>query len=231
MKAFAAVRHVSFDLWLTIIKSHPSFKTERSRLLKRHFDIQKTDGEVFETVTRFDRLFNQVNETTGGNVTTFEIVLVILDALGHNPQQVSAIELNGFYEAMEALFFKYPPVLLHSGIPQYLQQLRQSGRPVSLLSNTAFIKGSTLDRWLQQNGLSACFDFRLYSDEIGHSKPAPQVFEQLLQRAQTLQSLTAGDILHIGDNKKADYDGALAAGMQARIISTDGAGWPLLFEE
>jgi putative hydrolase of the HAD superfamily len=229
MKAFAGVRHVSFDLWLTIIKSHKQFKPARSSLLRRFFDIQKSDEAVFEAVTRYDRLFNGINETTGGNMDTSEIVLVILDALGAGVKHIDTRRLDGFYEAMEQLFFEYPPVLLDEKIPAYLLQLQQAGFTTSILSNTAFIKGKTLDVFLKQAGLFDCFNFRLYSDELGFSKPNPLVFEALFEEAGKLRPVSRTEIMHIGDNEKADYLGAVDAGMKAVLVKGDGSGWPVLF--
>jgi FMN phosphatase YigB (HAD superfamily) len=35
--------------------------------------------------------------------------------------------------------------------------------------------------------------------------------------------------MHIGDNEKADYLGAVDAGMKAVLVKSDGSGWPVLF--
>ncbi len=231
MISLTGVKHVSFDLWLTLIKSHSAFKRERSNLLKRYFHVQQDEEDVFNTVTRFDRLFNTINETTGGNAETSAIVLVILDALGVQTQTITRQQLDGFYAEMEEQFFKYPPLLLHNEIPGCLQHLQRSGITISLLSNTAFIKGATLRTYLEHAGLAGYFHFQLYSDELGYSKPNPRVFEALYAEAQAIRSLKKNELLHIGDNATADYEGALGAGLQALLVKNDGSDWPELFRE
>lgn len=231
MISLTGVKHISFDLWLTLIKSHSAFKRERSNLLKRYFNVQQEEETVYNTVTRFDRLFNTINETTGGNAETSAIILAILDALGVNTQQVTRGQLDGFYAEMETQFFNFPPVLLNDSIPGCLQQLQQSGITISILSNTAFIKGVTLRKFLEKAGLSTSFHFQLYSDELGYSKPNIKVFDAMLQAVNNIRPAEKNEIIHIGDNPVADYQGALNAGIRAHIVNSNGSDWPELFRE
>ena len=72
--------HFSFDLWLTLIKSHPEFKAKRVELFSSFFNVEKPIDEVAKAVKYYDDLCNNINEVIGGNVDTFEIYLLILNS-------------------------------------------------------------------------------------------------------------------------------------------------------
>lgn len=61
---------------------------------------------------------------------------------------------------------------------------------------------------LQNLGLAGEFEFILASAEVGHAKPAPEIFELARRRL----GLPAASILHVGDGRREDRDGAIAAG-------------------
>ncbi|HXT50905.1 MAG TPA: HAD-IA family hydrolase [Thermoanaerobaculia bacterium] len=68
-----------------------------------------------------------------------------------------------------------------------------------------------LPRLLADCGLGDCFDAVVYSEEVGVEKPHPAIFEELLERL----GLPAGEVLHVGDSRRDDVEGARAVGMQA----------------
>lgn len=218
MIQFEHIRHLSLDLWLTLIRSNPRFKPARARLAIEQFGIAATEEETLATFQHFDRLFNVINETTGRNLSVCEMLYIILDRLGVNANRLSMADLEAFYDRSEALFFDHPPQLLDAAIPDTLHRLREQGCTISLLSNTAFVLGRTLRKLMPHLGLRNCFDFQLYSDETGHSKPSPEAYELLYHRAQEVRPLQKCEILHAGDNRIADYDGARNAGLQALLV-------------
>jgi putative hydrolase of the HAD superfamily len=93
--------HFSFDLWLTLIKSHPEFKAKRVELFSSFFDVDKPITEVAKTVKYYDDLCNTINEVTGGNIDTFEIYLMILGALDVDVKLLNKEKLNEFYQKSE----------------------------------------------------------------------------------------------------------------------------------
>ena len=52
--------------------------------------------------------------------------------------------------------------------------------------------------------------FVLISREVGFNKPSPVIFEEALRKL----GLPAQSVLHIGDSRSEDLDGARAAGLQ-----------------
>jgi FMN phosphatase YigB (HAD superfamily) len=57
----------------------------------------------------------------------------------------------------------------------------------------------------------------VYSAQVGVEKPHPAIFDELLSNLQ----LPAGAVLHVGDSRRDDVEGALAVGLQALWLTRD----------
>lgn len=204
-------------MWLTLIKSHPEFKTKRVELFTSFFNVDKPIDEVAKTVKYYDDLCNTINEVTGGNVDTFEIYLMILNALNVDVKQLDNKKLDTFYQKSEELFLEYKPVVIFENIKEFLDQIKNQGKTINILSNTGFIKGRTMRKFLIQEELDQYIDFHIYSDEINISKPNPLIFQEVKNNLKD-QELPMHRILHIGDNPVADYRGAKDFGFSAHLL-------------
>ena len=211
-------KHISFDLWLTLIKSHPEFKAKRNLLYKDFFSIDKPIEEVAAVIRKFDVLTNSINEKVGRNFDTFEIFYFIIDALGIDINNYGRPQLQEFYKHTETLLLEYKPILLHENIPLVLKQIKDEGKTTNILSNTAFIKGSSLRKVLAAHGLNEYFTFQAYSDETGYSKPAMQMYQYAYNEILKLGNIAKHDVLHVGDNAISDYNGAINFGFNAHLI-------------
>ncbi|WP_326982350.1 HAD family hydrolase [Chryseobacterium sp. MYb264] len=209
--------HFSFDLWLTLIKSHPEFKAKRVELFSSFFNVEKPIDEVAKTVKYYDDLCNAINEVTGGNVDTFEIYLLILNSLNVDIKQLNRDVLNEFYQKSEDLFLEYSPVVIFENIHDFFDEIKNQGKTINILSNTGFIKGKTMRKFLINENLDQYIDFHIYSDEINCSKPNPQIFQAVKNLIKN-QDLSLNQILHIGDNLIADYKGAKDFGFNAHLL-------------
>ncbi|MGD1320450.1 HAD family hydrolase [Chryseobacterium sp. 2R14A] len=209
--------HFSFDLWLTLIKSHPEFKAKRVELFSSFFDVKKPIDEVAKTVKYYDDLCNSINEVIGGNVDTFEIYLLILASLNVDLKQINKEILNEFYQKSEDLFLEYKPVVIFQNIHQFFDEIKNQGKTINILSNTGFIKGTTMRKFLMNENLDQYIDFHIYSDEINCSKPNPMIFQEVRNLMKN-KDLELEKILHIGDNPIADYKGAKDFGFSAYLL-------------
>jgi putative hydrolase of the HAD superfamily len=88
-----------------------------------------------------------------------------------------------------------------------LPALRAAGLRLGVVSNF----DARLPRLLAACGLAESFDAVVYSEEVGVEKPHPAIFEELLERL----GHPAGDVLHVGDSRRDDVEGARAVGMEA----------------
>ena len=210
--------HVSFDLWLTLIQSNPVYKQKRNRLMIEYFGITLDPSVVDESYNKFDKLFNNINEITGGNLDAKELWLIFLAEMNVEVELLNLDSLQAFNEKTEKLFFEFHPTLIDERTPQLFERLVNEGHTISLLCNTAFTESPFLKRLLIQLGIDQYFSFKLFSDEMGYSKPNIKVFEKLFEEAQNLKPLTKKDILHVGDNPRADLWGANNFGFDARLL-------------
>ena len=214
-------RHVSFDLWLTLIKSNPQFKNKRDLLFKEYFAIDKSQEEVSAVIRKFDILTNSINEKVGRNFDTYEIYYLMLDALEVNIEMITSKELNTFYTHTEDLLMEHKPLFLSDNIPALLSSLNEEGITTNILSNTAFIKGSSLRKIMSHYGIGNLFSFQAYSDETGFSKPGIEMYNYAYENILKIGNIQKNEVLHVGDNRVSDYNGAMNFGFNAYLITNN----------
>lgn len=219
-------QHYSFDLWLTLIRSNPSYKKERTKFFFDHFNHRQKSLEETERIfRRIDLMSNAINEKTGGNIDTDTLHLMVISEMNDHEVDFSTINLAALYNEMEAIVFKYPPMAYCSATKNVLRTLHQrQDCTLGLLSNTAFIKGRTLRKVLQELELDNYLHFQLYSDETGVSKPNPEMFRLMLETVTTTrngETILPQQIIHIGDNVKADIEGASKAGIHTLLVNSN----------
>jgi putative hydrolase of the HAD superfamily len=91
-----------------------------------------------------------------------------------------------------------------------LQQLKSRGFKLGIVSNW----DERLRPLLAQLRLLEWFDAAVISHEIGHWKPAPQMFHRVAE----LLALPAKTVMHVGDSQQEDVLGAQAAGCGAVLL-------------
>jgi putative hydrolase of the HAD superfamily len=209
------IKHISFDLWLTLIKSHPEFKKQRAEFLRKEFNPRGfTLAEVVEIVQKTDKVSDRFNEINGKKLQTELMYNRILLKLGNKPEMINEELLVEIKTIGNELFMNYQPEFLNSFILPMLDILKTMGFNLNISSNTGFIEGNVIDKTLRNLNILKHFDFCIYSDEINASKPSYNFFEKVYEQINYQKS----EVLHIGDNYNADYEGALKFGFNALHI-------------
>ncbi|EOR96475.1 putative dehalogenase-hydrolase [Arcticibacter svalbardensis MN12-7] len=218
-------KHYSFDLWLTLIKSNPDFKIERTLYFHEHFNAaNKSIDEIAAIFRQVDLMVNSINEKTGKNIDAEEMYLIVISKINNYSTAFTDIDIDGLYDTMEELLVNNMPVLYCSECIDVLFKLRETGQSTtSLLSNTGFIKGKTLRKIMTHLELDQLLDFQLYSDEVRMSKPNPHFFQLMLDTINRNRhmDLDLNDIIHVGDNPLADIKGAEAIGIKSMLINSN----------
>jgi putative hydrolase of the HAD superfamily len=99
------------------------------------------------------------------------------------------------------------------GVVAAVQQL--AGKyPLALISDTAWTPGRVLRQIFARYEILDCFRTLIFSDEVGKTKPHPQMFELALEGLGVRPS----ECLHVGDLQPTDIAGAKAAGMHTAWI-------------
>ena len=205
-------------MWLTLIRSNPEFKNKRNLLFKDFFEIDSSIERVSEVVRYYDVLCNNINEKTGLNLSTYEIYYLILNALEVDLSLNDVNRLGEFYQETETLFFNYKPELIFPHIKLQFEEIVNEGKSINILSNTGFIKGKSLRKIIAYYELDSSIDFQIYSDEVGFSKPNNEMFQLVFDQVNKLRKTEKKEILHIGDNSIADYNGAVNFGFEAHLL-------------
>ena len=217
-----STKHCSIDLWFTLIKSNPVFKSKRALYFYEHINTKNKSLEEVEAIFRkVDLMCNAINEKTGNNICAEEMYGMVIYLLNDSMLDYGKERLTNLYEELEKLFFAFSPVLFNEQTLPTLEKLKKE-KTLSILSNTAFIKASTLRKLLNNLNIEDYFSFQIYSDEVGFSKPNAAFFYLMLEQATVLhKGITVNEILHIGDNAIADIAGAKLLGINTFQINTN----------
>lgn len=211
-------QHFSFDLWLTLIRSNPLYKKKRALLFKEYFSLKASAEDTLQTLRHYDVLCNQISERTGLHFHRSRIYQRVLKQLRGDGEKTDEGILQDFCKQSDELFLQYKPSLVYPDIYTLLNKICSQGKTLSILSNTAFIHGDVMRRLLLHYELSDFFSFQLYSDETGYAKPHPKMFEAVFENAQKTAKMLRKQIVHIGDNEAADFNGAQKAGFHSILI-------------
>ena len=123
-------------------------------------------------------------------------------------------------DAVDNALLMLPPAMLAGAWPMLRALSRQFA--LGIISDTGFASGRAQDRLLEKDGARSFFAATVYSMEVGHAKPRPEIFAA----AVTALGIPAGEILHIGDNERTDVRGALGAGFRAVRLDVVRNGGP-----
>ena len=211
------VQGVSFDLWGTLIKSHPDYKTARAFCIrdfvrkKMHVDIN-TPEFVFDTIRGYEKHLDCYSEATGKQMHVNEAYQTLLYLLGYRADIEDIIQLR---RELYELLLKYPPQPIEGAI-DLLNELWLDKVKMVICSNTNLITGSALVRAFKEldNKMFDYFNGKLvFSDRVGCSKPSTVIF---MEAFAMLRSKTTEGIYHIGDNPVTD--GACEKWTKAKFI-------------
>lgn len=210
------IKNISFDLWMTLIRSHPEFKLKRAELIADTFNLKNISPKDIDSFIRsVDNVFDRYNMISGKKMSANKMYQNLLERLVPMETSVALDTAISLRKKADELFKQYQPVFLNENIPQILFQLKKEGYILNLSSNTGFIEGETLRTTLANMGILEYFDFLIFSDEINASKPSSHFFQHVYDHIDVAKDA----VLHIGDNPKADYQGAKNFGFNALLIT------------
>jgi putative hydrolase of the HAD superfamily len=106
------------------------------------------------------------------------------------------------------------------GAEQVLHTLQQAGVRVGLLTNGA---ASVQREKIESSGLGMYFDAAVVSGELGTGKPAPEIFQHLLERL----GVKASAALMVGNSLARDILGGHRAGLKTCWLALDGEEEPV----
>ena len=205
------IKHISFDFWNTIVRPNPQFKEKRSELIGTLFNNQFSKYEIDSAFSLIGKEYNDHQQSGNAAILPLDLLKTVIKAIDPN----SNINLIESYNHINTLFLAYPP-FIEPSFYDIIDLINKKGKTSSITSNTAFISGSVIIKYLENCNLLHHFSFTIFSDEFGFGKPSSQIFNHVyneLIKYEPAKDRT--NILHIGDNLESDYNGAIQSSLTA----------------
>lgn len=120
-----------------------------------------------------------------------------------------------YFSELFAYFSRADAWSLYPETAETLSGLRNRGFILEVVSNF----DSRLFGLLEGLGIVSCFDSIVISSQVGHAKPAPEIFHTAL----ALHHLNAEEALHVGDSPGKDVVGASSAGLTGVLLDRHGS--------
>ena len=214
---------VTFDLWDCLFHDdsdeakraaagRPTKAQERRQLvhdaLAKEAPIDRTlVDRVYDAV---DLAFRKCWHDQHVTWTVRERIEIILGGLGRTLPESALAEVVERHETMELEFRPNPA-------PGALEALRalHGKYPLAIVSDAIFSPGRSLRELLRGEGMLEHFDYFVFSDEIGHSKPHRAVFDAVAGHF----NIPVESIVHIGDRPHNDLGGPHAVGARGVLLT------------
>ncbi|AXQ68814.1 hydrolase [Caulobacter phage CcrPW] len=189
------IKHISFDVWKTLIDPSPEFGVARRQLLIDTFDLPPAQVEAAYRKVK-DSSDNEA-ESNGIGYTSAQVYENLMAALGLPSDDWWALRSK-----IEALFAQHPPIV-RPGVAETLQTLQAAGYGLSISSNTNFVAGACL-REVVLDHLGIEWSYTLFSDQMAIAKPNPLMWHAVKSLAALHSNAEPHQILHVGDNLICD---------------------------
>lgn len=195
------VEAVTFDVGNTLITAWPSVGHVYAEIARRHGCLDVTP-ELLET--RFRALWPARLHLTESRAGWEQVVDEVFVGLAQHPPS------RTFFAELWERFAQADVWRVYDDVLPTLDRLAARGKRLAIVSNW----DERLRPLLRRLELDARLETIVVSCEVGHAKPARQIFDEAARRL----ALPRDRILHVGDSTEMDLHGARAAGFQALQI-------------
>ena len=217
------IRAITFDLWDTVIHDEsdepkraaaglPSKREARRALVRDALaDHPAVPADVVDVAYDVaEAAFNKVWHDQHVTWSVGERLSVLLRGLGRELPEAVLADVTARIEEMELEVMPDPV----PGIGDAIETLAER-YPLAVVSDAIHSPGRCLREWLRRHRLLHHFGVFAFSDEVGHSKPHPDIFH----RAAAGLGVEVSEMLHVGDREHNDVRGPHAIGMKAILFT------------
>lgn len=200
------IKHISLDLWNTLLISNPNFSIERVNYFSNNYLSKISTDFISKEIEKIGIETDSINMSEGISIPSEKMYSKLL-----SKQNIilNESQLNKIYSDLELIFLKNLPLIMYKKdvLKKCFENLMSKDYSLNISSNTAYIKGKTLIKVLEKLELKEYFSFFIFSDQINYSKPSIKFFEKLLKNCEK-KKINKENIIHIGDSIEADINGA-----------------------
>ncbi|MGQ9781434.1 MAG: HAD family hydrolase [Nitrososphaeria archaeon] len=197
------IKAVSFDVWDTLLKLKPFY-------LKIAQEVAAYDN--IDSTTLYRKMLENYNllkkYRKKGLIRNDDVVNHCLE-LSSQKLGISVESLR--MGVTRAILEISPSDIVHVEAVQTLSELNREGKIVVTLGNLIFWPGAYNRILLERAKLTGYFKLQLYADDLRHSKPSKEAFQRLCETIK----LKPEEVVHVGDNRSEDFEGALKFGLYA----------------
>lgn len=186
------IKHISFDVWNTLITPNKEFGKVRNEAIARHFGVTVDEAKV--AYKQCKTFLDNTAELVGFGMSVHNNWRLLEKTLGK-----SGTDLRRVIAECNVLFSVYQPSF-NDELKEELKNLKEQGYELSIKSNTNFITGTLLAEEFFSN--LDVFKFQHYSDLEECAKPSAKFFG--LTENNLKYDTHPEHILHIGDNRITD---------------------------
>ncbi len=217
-----SIRGITFDLWDTLVhddsdEHHRAAKGLRSkRDERRHLVWEALSADepiALEAVSlaydTADAAFNKVWKEHHITWPIAERLAIIIQGLGRSQPR----SWDSLVQATSVMEVEMPPDII-TDCRETLATLSKNYQ-LAIVSDAIVTPGRELRRLLANHQIADHFSAFAFSDEVGHSKPHPDMFTTVLSEL----NLAPEEVVHIGDRDHNDIKGAQAMGMKAILFT------------
>ena len=203
----AAIRAITFDFWNTIAcaRSGAAMVEARRQAVAMACEASEVEVEAELLAATLEEVTASYEGSwsAGTHFHPNEGAEMLVTALGVEGAAREAVA-EAFLTAGRGARLELSPQ-----IRPCLEALSERGLRLGIVCDVGFTGGELLREFLHGEGLLGYFSAWAFSDEVGHYKPSPQIFEAALSGLGT----EPGEAAHVGDLRRTDIAGAAALGM------------------
>lgn len=202
MRGSRGIQAVTFDVGGTLIEPWPSLGHVYADVAARNGipDLSPAELQI-----RFATAFRKRSRSIHSGVEWAVIVDETFAGLTPRPPSET------FFPELYERFASASAWRIYDDVWPALQAMAGRGLRLGVISNW----DDRLRRLLEALDLARCFEVIVISCEVGTSKPSPEIFAEAVKRL----GVPAMQILHVGDSRAMDFEGACSAGLSAVQIA------------
>ena len=206
--------HISLDFWGTLVFSNINFREERAKFLSSR--LNKNKEQINIAYKEIGEKYNSFQEKGTNNTSPIALFKEVLDYLDVNDE---IINVTNLYESVLDIFMTNTPKI-NTKLKIIIDNILANGKTTSILSNTAFIPGTVITKFLDDNFGGNYFSFKIFSDEVKIAKPNMEAYSLTYENTKLIypSGIDKNQIVHIGDNYENDVIGAQKFGFNSYLL-------------